>query len=75
MPYNARVMGQVIGKLRTDRGMTQEMLSGLSGIARSHLAMIENGRVCVTVETLRRIGEALGCPLSEIFRRMEETRE
>lgn len=41
--YNSRSTGQVIGILRVQRGLSQEVLSGLAGIARSHLAMIELG--------------------------------
>lgn len=44
MEYDARITGRIIGRLRTERGITQEVLSGLAGVARSHLTMIENGR-------------------------------
>ena len=43
MLYNSKTVGQIIGRLRTERGVSQEVLSGLAGIARSHLSMIENG--------------------------------
>ena len=43
MDYNHRITGQLIGLLRTQRGLSQEVLSGIAGVARSHLAMIENG--------------------------------
>ena len=36
-------VGAVIRRKRMERGMTQELLSGLAGIARTHLTMIENG--------------------------------
>ena len=35
--------GKVIRNLRVRKGLTQEVLSGLAGMARSHLAMIESG--------------------------------
>lgn len=72
MLYNSRVTGQLIGMLRTQHGMSQEVLSGLAGIARSHLAMIENGRKHANVETLWRIAQALDIPLSELIRMVEE---
>ncbi|MGN0995831.1 MAG: helix-turn-helix domain-containing protein [Candidatus Ventricola sp.] len=72
MLYNSQIIGQVIGRLRTERGMSQEVLSGLSGIARSHLAMIENGRKTASVKTLWRIADALGMRLSELFHLIEE---
>lgn len=72
MDYDRKIMGQTIGKLRTRQGMTQEVLSGLAGIARSHLTMIENGGKSANVETLWRISGALGLRLSELFRMVEE---
>ncbi len=72
MLYNSRITGQVIGLLRTNRGMSQEALSGLAGIARSHLAMIENGSKSANVETLWRIAQALDMPLSSLIRMVEE---
>ena len=72
MLYNSKITGQLIGILRTRRGMSQEVLSGLAGISRSHLAMIENGRKKANVETLWRIAAALDMPLSELIRMVEE---
>lgn len=72
MIYNSQRIGQVIGRLRTKRGISQEVLSGLSGIARSHLAMIENGRKTASVKTLWKIADALDMRLSDLFRLIEE---
>ena len=72
MRYDGRITGQVIGYLRVRRGMTQEVLSGLSGIARSHLAMIENGSKNPNVDTLWRIAAALGLRLSEMMHLVEQ---
>ena len=72
MLYDSKVTGQVIGILRTQRGMSQEVLSGLAGIARSHLTMIENGSKNANVETLWRIAEALDMRLSELMGLVEE---
>lgn len=72
MLYDSKVTGQVIGILRTQRGMSQEVLSGLAGIARSHLTMIENGSKNANVETLWRIAEALDMRLSELMGLVED---
>ena len=72
MRYDYRITGRVIGRLRTRQGMSQEMLSGLAGIARSHLTMIETGRKNANVDTLWRIAQALGMPLSELMRMVEQ---
>ncbi len=75
MLYNRCIAGQVIGRLRTSRGMSQEVLSGLAGIARTHLTMIENGNKSANVETLWRIASALDIRLSELIFMIEEQME
>lgn len=72
MPYNSKIVGQVIGFLRVQRGLSQEELSGLAGIARSHLAMIENGRKNANADTLWRIADALDMRLSDLIRMAEQ---
>ena len=41
--FNKFAVGRVVRQLRKSRGLSQEVFSGLVGIARSHLAMIESG--------------------------------
>lgn len=72
MNYNSKITGQIIGRLRAQQGLSQEVLSGLAGIARSHLAMIENGDKNANMNTLWRIAQALGLRLSELIRLAEE---
>ena len=72
MLYNSKIVGQIIGRLRTERGISQEVLSGLAGIARSHLSMIENGSKTANVETLWKIASALDMRLSELIFIVEE---
>ena len=66
---------QYIGRIRTQRAISQEVLSGLSGVARSHLAMIETGTKNANVDTLWRIAAALDMRLSELIRLIEEEHE
>lgn len=75
MKYNSRITGQIIGRLRTQRGMSQEVLSGLAGVARSHLAMIETGSKNANVDTLWRIAEALDMRLCELIHLVEAEHE
>ena len=75
MPYNSQLTGRVIRSLRQRRGMSQEVLSGLAELSRSHLSMIESGRKTANVETLWRIAGALGLRLSELIRLAEEAHE
>lgn len=75
MDYNSRITGLVVGRIRARRGMTQEVLSGLAGIGRSHLAMIETGSKNASVGTLWKIAAALDMRLSELVRLIEEETE
>ena len=70
--YDHNVTGQVIRRLRLERGMSQEVLSGLAAISRSHLAEIESGKDNANVETLWRIAGGLDIRLSDLFRRVED---
>mgnify|MGYP003814893305 FL=1 len=72
MNYDYRVVGQIIGRIRVQREMSQEVLSGLAGVARSHLAMIESGSKNANVETLWRIASALDMRMSELMRLVED---
>lgn len=72
MQYDCTVTGNVIRKLRQERCLSQEVLSGLAGISRSHLAMIESGKKSANVNTLWSLADALALPLSQIFLMVEE---
>ena len=76
MQFDNQAVGAVICRYRKEKGMTQELLSGLAGIARSHLSMIENGTKQPNFETLWRISEALALRPSELVAEIEtETNE
>ena len=70
--YDHTATGRVIRQLRLERGMSQEILSGLAAISRSHLAEIESGKDNANVETLWRIASALDMRLSELMRLVED---
>ena len=71
MQFDNQAVGTVICRYRKDKGMTQELLSGLAGIARSHLSMIERGTKQPNFETIWRIAEALGISPSELVAEIE----
>lgn len=71
MQYDHRIMGQIIRRERKKRGFSQEVFSGFATLTRSHLAMIERGQKNPNVETLWKIADAFGMPLSELFRLAE----
>ena len=75
MQYNHFITGRIIRELREQQGLTQEVLSGLAVISRSHLAELENGHTNANVETLWKISEALGMKMSDLIRMVEQTIE
>ena len=75
MPYNSKTLGLIIGTERVKSGMTQEQLSGLAGISRSHLAALECGKKNPRIETLWRIAEALCIRPSKLIAMIEKSTE
>lgn len=71
MPYDHKIVGRIIRDIRQKKGLTQEVLSGLAGLSRSHLAEIESGRTKANVDTLWKIAEALEMNLSELIQMTE----
>lgn len=65
-------IGKAIRSLRIAQNWSQEVLSGLAAIPRSHLSAIETGSKKVNLETLGKIAAAFDMPLSELIRKAEE---
>ena len=72
MLFDYDTLGRTIRETRQEKGLSQEVLSGLAGIARTHLTMIENGTMHPTIETLSKIAQALGLHTSELLGKMEK---
>lgn len=75
MQFDKNAVGQTIRSLRKEKKLSQDVLSGLAGIARSHLSMIENGSKQANFETIWRIALALNMRPSELVKRMEQKLE
>ena len=65
-------VGQTIAFFRNQKGISQEVLSGLADIGRTHLSAIERGERKPTLETLYRISVALDVKMSEITLEIEK---
>ena len=72
MPYNSKAFGIVISRERARSGMTQEQLSGLAQISRTHLAALESGKKVVKLDTLWRIADALNIRPGRLVTMMEK---
>ena len=66
------LVGEAIAHFRKEKKLSQEVLSGLAGIGRTHLSAIERGERKPTLETLYRISCALEVQMSDIVREIEE---
>ncbi|MBQ2862478.1 MAG: helix-turn-helix transcriptional regulator [Oscillospiraceae bacterium] len=72
MQFDNKKVGETIRSLRIKKGITQEVLSGLAGIARTHLTMIESGKKQPNFETIWKIALALEMNPSELVSEMEQ---
>ena len=65
-------VGEVIAYFRKRKKISQEVLSGLADIGRTHLSAIERGERKPTLETLYKISCALNIKMSEIVEEIEK---
>ncbi len=70
--FDNRAVGRTIRNLRNKKGVSQDVLSGFAGIARTHLTMIENGDKKANFETLWKIANALDMRPSELIALIED---
>lgn len=61
-------LGKRIVKARNAKGMSQEKLATDSGIDRSHMGFIEQGRRKPTLSTLFKIAKSLNMSLEQLFK-------
>ncbi len=72
MQFDSGAVGRTIRELRGKKGLSQDVLSGLAGIARTHLTMIENGSKQANFETLWMLANALDMHPSELVALIED---
>lgn len=69
--FNKYAVGAVVKKIRKSKNMSQEVLSGLAGLARSHIAMIENSDKKANFETIWKIANAFNIKPSKLVEMIE----
>ena len=69
---DAVLVGRVIQRIREDRKQSQELVSGLAGIGRTHLSAIERGERKPTLETFCKISDAMGIKPSVLLAQIEK---
>lgn len=66
------IVGRVIQSVREKKGLSQEVVSGLADIGRTHLSAIERGVRKPTIETFFRIADAMGIRPSALMKLIED---
>ena len=69
---DAIIVGKVIQNYREKCGLSQEVVSGLADIGRTHLSAIERGVRKPTLETFFKLAEAMGIEPSKLMKLIEE---
>lgn len=69
---NGYVVGDVVKEFRKKKNVSQEVLSGLADIGRTHLSAIERGERKPTLETFYRICCALDVKMETVIREIEK---
>ena len=71
----AKTIGKTIKELREKKHLSQEVLSGLAGMYKSHLGRIERGEKKPNLDSLCKIASALGMKPHELLKAIEENEE
>ena len=69
------LVGSVICGLREKKGKTQEVVSGLAGLDRTHYSKIERGLRSPTLDTLWKVAHALDLKPHELVEEIEKALE
>ena len=69
---DAVLVGQVIQEIRQKKDLSQEVVSGLAGIGRTHLSAIERGERKPTLDTFFKISYALRIHPWELAKQIED---
>ncbi len=64
--------GNVLRAAREQRGLSQEALAGLASLNRSYLGEIERGVAVPSLDTLKKLADALGEKLSYLISQCEQ---
>lgn len=72
---NAELIGKVLRNCRKSKKISQEVLSGLADLDRTHYSKIERGLRSPTIDTLFKIAHALDVPAHELIIQIEKELE
>ena len=67
-----QVFGKIIKEIRTNRSISQEKLSKITGLDRTFISLIETGKRNPTLTTIVKIANALNIKPSELLSEFEK---
>jgi len=62
-----KLVGRNVGRIRREKGLTQEQLAEISGFSQQYISGLEQGRRNPTVVTLYELATALGVSYLELL--------
>ena len=68
-------VGEQIKRIRTAKGLSQKEVTMTAKLDKAQYSRIENGKTDPSVSTVKRIADALGVSLSELFAKPNEIKE
>jgi transcriptional regulator with XRE-family HTH domain len=63
-----KIVGQNFGRIRREKGLTQEQIEERSGFSQQYLSGLEQGRRNPTVVTVYELAQALGVDYLDLLR-------
>jgi len=67
--------GKQVRGLREKQGISQEAFAVKAGIHRTYVSSIELGKVQISIRIAQQLADALGVPLSKIWKQLENARK
>ena len=71
MPKIEELFGRAVRQRRLRLGLSQEAFAARAGIHRTYVSSIELGKVQVSIGIAQQLSDALGTPLSKLWREVE----
>jgi len=68
----ARRFGELVRRLRREKGYSQEEFSFKVGLHQTYVSSVERGERNVTIGTADKIAKALGTTLADLFAQLEQ---
>jgi transcriptional regulator with XRE-family HTH domain len=72
MPTIPELFGAAVRLRRERLGLSQEAFADRAGVHRTYVSAIELGKVQVSIGIAHQLAEALGAPLSQVWREVEK---